>query len=174
MCCTNPDSVQCFGIIFPNVKFVFASICAARPVPMQSDQYRSCWTVKRHRWWVLLGSSRWGATKTALWLRVREMTWYLYTRGVRGQIKAKKNADLKLLCHERFHHVRHHVHDGHCIGEFATVIWRLYLFTVYSVVTTAENPASENSPQSIEELCNGHVVNLKKLSCQPGSINGLL
>ena len=45
--CTNPDNVHCFETIFPNVNFVFASICAARPVNIQSDQYRSCSTVKQ-------------------------------------------------------------------------------------------------------------------------------
>ena len=69
-------------------------------------------------------------TKTALWLWVREITWYLYTRGVRRRMRAKKNADFKLLCREWFHRVRHHVHDGHCTGEFAKVIWRLGSFTV--------------------------------------------
>ena len=34
------------------------------------------------------------------------------------------------LCHEWFHHFRHHVYDGHWTGEFATVIWRLHCFTV--------------------------------------------
>ena len=67
VCCTNPDNVHCFGTIFPNLNFVFASICAARPVHIQSDQYRSCSTVNnvttrdrcsRH-------SSRWGATKNS-------------------------------------------------------------------------------------------------------------
>ena len=32
-----------------------------------------------------------------------------------------------------------------------------------SVVTSAENPAPGNSPQSIGELCNGHVANLQEL-----------
>ena len=32
-----------------------------------------------------------------------------------------------------------------------------------SVVTSAENPASDNSPQSIGELRNGHVANLQEL-----------
>ena len=41
----------------------------------------------------------------------------------------QNNADLKLLCHEWFHHVRHHVHYGLCTGEFATVIWRLNIST---------------------------------------------
>ena len=46
VCCRNPDNVHCFGIIFQNVEFVFASICAACLVPMQSDKKRSCSTVK--------------------------------------------------------------------------------------------------------------------------------
>ena len=37
VCCKNPDNVHCFGTILPNLKFVFALICAARPVLMQSD-----------------------------------------------------------------------------------------------------------------------------------------
>ena len=44
--------------------------------------------------------------------------------------QGRNNADSKLLCHEWFHYVRHHVHDVHCTGEFATVIWRLHSFTV--------------------------------------------
>ena len=32
-----------------------------------------------------------------------------------------------------------------------------------SVVTSAENPAPDNSPQSIGELRNGHVANLQEL-----------
>ena len=32
-----------------------------------------------------------------------------------------------------------------------------------SVVASAENPAPDNSPQSIGELCNGHVANLQEL-----------
>ena len=49
--------------------------------------------------------------KTALWLWVREMTWYLYSRGVRGRMKAKQHwfKVTQELCHEWFHHV----HDGH-------------------------------------------------------------
>ena len=61
----EPRQCSLFGTIFPNLNFVFASFCAARPVHIQSDQYRSCSTVNnvttrdrcsRH-------SSRWGATK---------------------------------------------------------------------------------------------------------------
>ena len=137
VCCTNPDNVHCFGTIFPNLNFVFASICAARPVHIQSDQYRSCSTVNKvnnvtTRDRCSRHSSRWGATKTALRLWVREITWYLYTRGVRGRMKAKQRwfKVTRELCHEWFHHFRHHVHDGHWTGEFATIIWRLHCFTV--------------------------------------------
>ena len=42
-----------------------------------------------------------------------------------------------------------------------------------SVLASAENPAPENSPQSIGELYNGHVANLQELSYQAGSKNGL-
>ena len=70
--------------------------------------------------------------KTALWLWFREITWYLYTRGVGGRMKAKQRwfKITRELCHEWFHHFRHHVHDGHWTGEFATIIWRLHCFTV--------------------------------------------
>ena len=33
VCCTNPDNVHCFGIIFPNLNFVFAS--ESRGAPLQ-------------------------------------------------------------------------------------------------------------------------------------------
>ena len=38
----------------------------------------------------------------------------------------------------------------------------------HSVVTSAENPAPENSPQSTGELRNGHVANLQELLYQTG------
>ena len=138
VCRAKPENVHCFGTIFPNLNFVFASICAARPVHIQSDQYRSCSTVNKvnnvtTRDRCSRHSSRWGATKnSAVELWVREITCYLYTRGVRGRMKAKQRW-FKLtreLCNEWFHHFRHHVHDGHWTGEFATVIWRLHCFTV--------------------------------------------
>ena len=47
-------------------------------------------------------------------------------------------------------------------GEFATVIWRLHCFTVSFCGASAENAVPDNSPQSIGELCNGHVVNLQE------------
>ena len=60
--------------------------CPSGPHAIQRiEKLLNCQTT----WWVPLGWSRWGATKTALWLWVREMTWYLDTRGVRGRMKAK-------------------------------------------------------------------------------------
>ena len=82
--------------------------------------------------WVLQAFIPMGQPKTALWLWVREITWYLYTRGLCGWMKAKQHwfKVNRELCHEWFHHFRHHVHDGHWTREFATVIWRLHCFTV--------------------------------------------
>ena len=76
--------------------------------------------------------SDWEQPKTALWLWVYEITWYLYTRGMRGRMKAKQRwfKVTRELCHEWFHNFRHHVHDGQWTGEFATGIWRLHCFTV--------------------------------------------
>ena len=70
VCCTNPDNVHCFGTIFPNLIFVFASICAARPVLIESDQYRSCSTVNKVNKMTTRDrcsrhSSRWRATKNS-------------------------------------------------------------------------------------------------------------
>ena len=81
VCCTNPDKVNCFGTIFPNLNFVFASIWAAHSVHIESDQYRSFSTVKQgpHSRYSAIHPD-WGATKTALWLWVREITWYLYNQ----------------------------------------------------------------------------------------------
>ena len=135
VCCTNPDNVHCFGTIFLNLNFVFASesICAARPVPyhifnptnteVAQLSIKNATTRRRH-------SSRWGATKNSAVARNNMMS--MYTRGVRGRMKAKQRwfKVTRELCHEWFHHFRHHVHDGHWTGEFATVIWRLHCFTV--------------------------------------------
>ena len=125
VCCMNPNNVNCFGTIFPNQNFVFASIWAARPVHIESDKYRSCSTVKQ-------GPAVGATPSTPIGLWVREITWYLYTRAVHGWMKAKQ-LWFKVtweLCHEWFHHFWHHVHDGHWTREFATVIWRLHCFTV--------------------------------------------
>ena len=63
VCCTNPIIVSCFGTIFPNLNLVFASICDARPVHIQSDQYRSCSTVNSDC--QSMTSGGWGATKNS-------------------------------------------------------------------------------------------------------------
>ena len=124
----EPRQCSLFLDYIPESKLCFASICAARPVHIQSDQNRSCSTVNN----VTTRDRCSTQPKTALWLWVREITWYLYTRGVRGRMKAKQRwfKVTRELCHEWFHHFRHHVHDGHWTGEFATVIWRLHCFTV--------------------------------------------
>ena len=163
MCCTNPENVHCFGTIFPNLNFVFASICAARPVHIQSDQYRSCSTVKQRRAvgaapFIPMGSN----PKTALWLWVREMTRYLYTRGMRGRMKAKQHwfKVTRELCHEWFYHVRHHVHDGHWTGEFATVSWCTPILFLIGDMNCCPKKSD-----TIKEFC--EIYNLKNLITSP-------
>ena len=127
------SDVNCFGTIFPNLNFVFASIWAASPVHIESDQYRSCSTVKQGPAVSATPSTPIGEQpNTALWLWVCEITCYLYTRWVHGRMKTKQRRFkvTRELSHEWFHHFRHHVHDRHWTGEFATVIWRLHCFTV--------------------------------------------
>ena len=128
----EPWQCSLFWDYIPESKFCFASIHAAFPVHIQSYQYRSCSTVNnvttRSRY-----SSQWGATKnSAVALSSRNNMMSIYTRGVRGRMKAKQRwfKVTRELCHEWFHHFRHHVHDSHWTGEFAVVIWRLHCFTV--------------------------------------------
>ena len=130
-CCTNPNKVHCFGIIFPNLNFVFASICAARPIHIQSDQYRSCSTVKQRR-----------ATKNSAVALSSRNNMISHTRGVRGRIKAKQRW---------FRLLENCVMNGFIIFGimFVTATWlenSPQSFDVYpvsqsrSVVTSAENP----------------------------------
>ena len=165
VCCTNPDNVNCFWTIFPNLNFVFASICqcAARSVHIQSDQYRSCSTVNN----VKTRGAR-GATpgihpdgeqpKTALWLWVRKITWYLYTRWVHGRMKAKQRwfKVTREVCHEWFHHFRHHVHDGHC--HLASTLF-------HSLVPWRQRRIRPQITRlsQLGELRNGDVANLQEL-----------
>ena len=95
VCCTNPDNIYCFGTKFSNLSFVFAPICAACPVHIQSDLYRSFSTVKQ------LWSSRNDMISKHQGIARRMKTKQLWFKVTRE------------LCHEWFHHVRHHVHDGH-------------------------------------------------------------
>ena len=78
--CKNPDHVNCFGTIFPNLNFVLRqSEPPARSIlnPTNTEVAQLSNKVPLS---VLLHPPRWGATKTALWLWVREITWYLYNQ----------------------------------------------------------------------------------------------
>ena len=113
-------SLFCYYIL--ESKPCFASICAARPVHIQSDQYRRCSTVKQRR---ARGEEQ--PKNSAVALSSRNDMISIFTRGARGRMKAKQRwfKVTRELCREWFHHV----HDGHCTAEFATVIWRLHCFT---------------------------------------------
>ena len=71
--------------------------------------------------------------------------------------------DFKWLCHEWFHHVRHHIHGGHSIGWLATIIWRLDSFTVsFRGDVRAELGFRKlASVKRKTRLRNGHVADLK-------------
>ena len=160
----NPDNVHCFGTIFPNLNFVFASICAARPVHIQSDQYRSCSTVNnvttrsRH-------SSQWGATKnSAVALSSRNNMISIHQRIVRT------NEGKTTVIQNYSKTVSWMVSSFSASCSWRPLDWRIRhshlastLFQSRSVVTSAENPAPDNSPQSIGELRNGHVANLQEI-----------
>ena len=79
--------------------------------------------------WVPLAWFWWGATKKQR-CGSEFAKWHdIYTPEECADEWRQNNADFKWLCHEWFH-LRHHVHDGHCTGEFTTVIGRLDSFTV--------------------------------------------
>ena len=167
MCCRNPENVNFFGTIFPNLNFVSASICVARPVHIQSDQYSSCSTVNnvttrggccsRH-------SSRWGATKNSpVDPSSRNNTMSIHQRNARTN-----EGKTTLISYSRT--VSWMVSSFSASCSRRTLDWRIrQSFGVYtvlqsrSVVTSAENPAPDNSPQSVGELRNGHVANLQEL-----------
>ena len=138
MCCTNPNNVNCFGTIFRNLNFVFASIWAARPVHIESDRpiqkLLNCQTRTCCRCYSI--HPDWGATNnSAVALGSQNNMISIHRRSApcyAWRMKAKQRwfKVTRELCHEWFHHFRHHVHDGHWTGEFATVIWCLHCFTV--------------------------------------------
>ena len=159
-----------FGTIFPNLKFVFAAVCAARLVPMQSDEKRNCSTVKQRDGWRSVDPNG-GQPKTALWLWVREMNDMISIH----QRSARTNEGKITLI------LSHCVMNGFIIfcimfvtASALDVTWRLDSFTVAFRGDVRGDPASENSPQSILELRNGPVADLHKLLCQPGSKNGVI
>ena len=154
MCCTNPDNVNCFGNIFPNLNFVFAPICAARPVHIQSDQYRSYSTVKQRR---AVGAApfipmvsnqkqRCGsefANKISIHQR-SEPT---------NEGKTRRFKVTRELCHELFHYVRHHIVTATGLENSPQSFDVYTVSQSRSMVTSAENAVPENSPQPIGELC---------------------
>ena len=104
--------------------------------------------------------------KPALWLGVREMTWYLYTRGVRGRMKAN-DAVSKLL--------ENCVMNGGMVSSCSAscswrpLDWRIrHSYLTSTLFHSLVNPAPENSPQSIAEIRNGCVANLQELLYQTG------
>ena len=104
--CRNPDNIHCYGTIFRNEISLWIPRLRC-PVLIQSENRevtQLSYSTAGPARLIPMGSN----PKTTLWLWIREMTWYLYTRGVRWQWM-QNNADLKWLCHEWFHHVRHHV-----------------------------------------------------------------
>ena len=134
---------------------------------MQSDQYRSCSTVKRRGGCRSVNpdgeqpKQRYGA-ELAKYIDMLSIHPGLYTRGLRGRMKAKQRW-FKVT-------VTWMVSSCSASCSWRPLYWRIrQCFDVYavsqsrSVVTSAEKPASENSPQSIGELRNGHTTNLQKL-----------
>ena len=172
VCCTNPDNVQSFGTIFPNL-----TLFLHQSVPPVLSIFNPTNTEVAQ-----LSNKDREQPQTRPWLWVSEMTWYLYTRGVRVWMKAKQRwfkvtRELCQLCHEWFHQVRQSC-------SWQPLDWRIRQpFDVYtdftvsqsrSVMTSMENPAPKNLPQSIGELRNGHVANLQELLYHTGSKNGVI
>ena len=70
------------------------------------------------RGWVPLASSRWEQPKQHCGSEFAK--WHdIYTPEECADEWRQNNSDFKLLCHEWFHHVRHHVHVGHWL-------WRIH------------------------------------------------
>ena len=127
VCCTNPDTVHSFGTIFPNLNFKQRR---ASFIPMGSNQKQRC------------------GSEFAKWHDI-------YTQEECADEWKQHNADLKLL--------KNLVMDGFKMFGFmfmtATGLENSpQSFDVYTVsqsrseVMSAENPAPENSPQSIPNL----------------------
>ena len=116
----------------------------------------------------------WGATKnSAVALGSRNDMISIHQRSVRTN--QGKTTLTRELCYEWFHHVRHHVHDGHWTGEFVTVISRLHYFTVtFSGDVRGESGPTELASINWITLQSGHVANLQELLYQTGSQNGVI
>ena len=163
MCCTNHNNINCFGTIFPNLNlFLRQSEPPARSYWIRPIQ-NNCQTRTRCRCYSI--HPDWGATKTALWLWVRKITWYLYNHR-----SARANEGKTTLIWSYSRTVSWMVSSFSASCSWRPLDWRIrQSFGVYtvsqsrSVVASAENPAPDNSPQSIGELRNGHVANLQEL-----------
>ena len=86
--CRNPDNVHCFGTVFMNeISLCIPLLCT--PVPLQSENREvaqlSFDTVGPAQL-IPMGSNQ---TRRCNW--IREMTWNLYTRRVRGRMNAKQH-----------------------------------------------------------------------------------
>ena len=169
VCCTNPNNVNCFGTIFPNLNFVFASNLSRPPGPYwirPIQKLLNCQTRTRCQSYSI--HPDWGATKNsavALGLRNNIIS-IIYTPDECTDEWRQNNVDLELL--------------ENCLMNGFIIFGIMFMtatglenspqsFGAYtvsqsrSVVTSAENPAPDNSPQSIGELRNGHVANLQEL-----------
>ena len=138
------------------------------PVHIQSDQYRSCSTVNKvnnvtTRDRCSRHSTRWGATKNSAVALSSRNNISIHQRSTR----TNEGKTTLILSYSRT--------VTWIVSSFSVLCsWRPLenspqSFGVYtvsqsrSVVTSAENPAPDNSPQSIGELRNGHEANLQEL-----------
>ena len=113
------------------------------------------------------------ALDTILWdtiphMMMYNMKWHdIYTPEECMDEWRQNNADLKLL--------ENCVMNGFIMfGIMATGLENSPQSQSCSVVTSAQNPAPENSPQPIGEPRNGHLANLQELLYQTGSTNGVI
>ena len=159
VCCTNPDNVNCFGTIFPNLNFVFASIWAARPVHIESDQYHTevAQLLNKDPLSVLRHPPRLGSNQnSAVALGSGNNMISIQPEECADEWR-QNNADLKFIIFGiMFMTATGLENSPQSFGVYTVPQSR-------SVVTSAENPAPDNSPQSIGELRNGHVANLQEL-----------
>ena len=126
VCWRNPNNVHCFGTIFTNhshLKLAFASRFTVTPSTcnLRIEKLANCHPLR----WAPLRWSQWEATKKHC-CNSEFTKWHdIHTPKEYAGERMQNNADFKWLCHEWFHHVRHHVYDGHSIGELDTIVWRL-------------------------------------------------
>ena len=163
----EPRQCSLFWDFIPESKLCFCLKCAARPVHIQSDQYSSCSTVNNvtgDARWVLQAFIPMGSNQKQRCGSGFTKKHDIYTPEECAEEWRQNNADLKSL--------------ENCVMNGFIIFGIMFMtangpenspqsFGVYtvsqsrSVVTSAENPAPDNSPQSIGELRNGHMANLQ-------------